>query len=310
MQTKIVIRNLLLFASILICLDLAMGRLLEYFYFQQKSGLMYRTTYAMDSTTAETLIFGSSRANHHYVPEIFEDSLQTTYYNTGRDGNFLFFNYAVFKSILSRYQPKRVIFDINPDEFIFRVRDYDRLSTLLPYYRRHSEIRDLIHLRSPLEHIKLLSATYPYNSMLTTIVVGNMAFNKSRKSDNKGYVALHRQMKDELPDSVRSSSGPMKIILDDHKIRTLMEIIRECRERKIDIFFVQSPRYMISGKDATNEYFAEICRQNHISYFDLSQSPAFLTRPGLFADPGHLNDQGAREFSNMVVGRINSEIAK
>lgn len=310
MKTKIVTRNLVLFAIILICLDLAMGRVMEYFYFRQQSGLMFRTTYAMDSTMAETLIFGSSRANHHYVPEIFEDSLQTTYYNTGRDGNFLFFNYAVFKSILGRYQPKRVIFDINPDEFIYRVRDYDRLSTLLPYYRSHPEIRDLVHLRSPLEQIKLLSGTYPYNSMITTIVVGNMAFNKSRKSDNKGYVALYRQMNDEMPDSVRSSAQPAKIHLDDQKIRILLEIIRDCRERKIDLWFVQSPRYVVSGNDATNEYFAEICRQNHISYFDLSQSPSFLTRPGLFADPGHLNDQGARVFSNMVVGRINSEIAK
>jgi len=34
----------------------------------------YRTTYVMDSTKADILVFASSRASHHYVPEIFEDT--------------------------------------------------------------------------------------------------------------------------------------------------------------------------------------------------------------------------------------------
>ena len=44
----------------------------------------------MELTKADLLVFGSSRANHHYVPEVFEDSLKLTFYNTGKDGSGIF----------------------------------------------------------------------------------------------------------------------------------------------------------------------------------------------------------------------------
>ena len=94
---------------VILILDFLIGKSLEYFYFKQKSGLQYRTTYSIDSTRAEILVFGSSRANHHYVPEVFEDSLKMSFYNTGRDGNRLLYNFAVFSSILKRDTPKIVI---------------------------------------------------------------------------------------------------------------------------------------------------------------------------------------------------------
>ena len=93
------LKFLLIVALILIC-DQGIGTILKFFYFRQESGDGYRTTYAIDSTIADILIFGSSRANHSYVPEIFEDKLHYTFYNTGRDGNFILYNYAIFKAII------------------------------------------------------------------------------------------------------------------------------------------------------------------------------------------------------------------
>src|SRR5574338_1233267 len=84
------------FLIILFLLDLAVGSLLKHFYFKQGSGLLYRTTYAMDSTRADILIFVSSTANHHYVPALFEDQLHLSCYNSGRDGNSILYSYAVF----------------------------------------------------------------------------------------------------------------------------------------------------------------------------------------------------------------------
>src|SRR5579885_1123861 len=63
------------FVVMLFLLDFVIGSALRYFYFKQDSGLLYRTTYSMDSTRAEILIFGSSTANHHYVPGLFTNNL-------------------------------------------------------------------------------------------------------------------------------------------------------------------------------------------------------------------------------------------
>ena len=108
---KKVILNIALVLSVVFILDFTIGKTLRYYYFKESSGTHFRTTYAIEKTNADILIFGSSRANHHYVPAIFEDSLKMKFYNTGRDGNGIFFQLAVLKSILKRYTPKIIIFD-------------------------------------------------------------------------------------------------------------------------------------------------------------------------------------------------------
>jgi len=150
--------NIICVFALLFIFDRIIGGVLNHYYFSQRSGLNYRTTYVLDSTNAEILVFGSSRANHHYVSVIFEDSIGLSFYNSGREGNFLLYNYAVFKSVLSRYKPKIIIFDIFADELSTQKLEYDRLSALLPYYKKKPEIREVINLKSPFERYKLFSA--------------------------------------------------------------------------------------------------------------------------------------------------------
>ncbi len=148
--------NILIILSIIVLIDFVSGRILRYFYFHETSGLHYRTTYSMDSTRAQILIIGSSRANHHYVPSVFEDSLHKTFYNAGRDGNGTFYQLALLKTILKRYTPEIIVFDYS-SVFVKGTEEYDQMASLLPYYRTHTEIRSLVEMRSPFEKIKLLS---------------------------------------------------------------------------------------------------------------------------------------------------------
>ena len=140
----------------------------------------------MDSTLADMLIIGSSRANHHYVPSVFEDSLKISFYNAGRDGNGTFYQLALLKTILKRYTPKIIVFDYS-SVFVKGAEEYDQMASLLPYYRTHKEIQPLVEMKSPFEKIKLLSEIYPFNSQLLTISVGNLKMNKKRVADDKGY---------------------------------------------------------------------------------------------------------------------------
>lgn len=89
--------KLVVLFTIVFILDYSIGNVLRYFYFKQESGLQYRTTYSIEKTRADVLIFGSSRANHHYNPIVFENRLKQSYYNVGRDGNFIFYHSAVLK---------------------------------------------------------------------------------------------------------------------------------------------------------------------------------------------------------------------
>jgi len=275
---------------------------LRKFYFKQTSGFLYRTTYSIDSTNADILIFGSSRANHHYIPHVFEDSLKMTCYNTGRDGNFLLYNYALFKTITNRYTPKIVVFDISPNEFYYKSYEYDRLSILLPYYKNHPEIRNILYLRSPLEKYKLMSAIYPFNSNILSIAIGNTEINKKRNPDINGYVPLHGTLIDTILEKVKLSTLGL---IDTNKINALNDIINTCNNNGILPVFIQSPLYQ--DFPPSNAYFSGIDSlaktQNDI-FWSWLDDPHFLSAPHLFKDKFHLNENGAMLFSKTVVRKL------
>ena len=294
------ISKFLLIVSLTLVCDRGIGTILRYFYFRQESGAGYRTTYAIDSTVADILILGSSRANHSYVPDIFEESLHYSFFNTGREGNFIFYNYAIFKSVTGRYNPKLIIVDISPGELIYSVAEYEKLSLLLPYYKSHPEIGHIVDFKSPFEKVKLISAIYPYNSLILQIGMGNLDLNKERVSDNKGYVPIFKVMKNEKIDTAKIST----CTIDENEIRALKDIISTCQQQKIDLIFVYSPIWSIIQDSFCNTILSELCSVKGIRYFDLSNSPAFINNPDYFADIRHLNDEGARVFSTMLIDKI------
>jgi hypothetical protein len=287
---------------IVIIFDFSFGSILHYYYFKQKSGLQYRTTYAMEKTTADLLIFGASRANHHYHPEIFEKQLLNySYYNVGRDGTSIFYHYAVLKSVLKRYSPKVAILDFDCGEFMQNQDSYDRLSSLFPYYKNHTEIRSIIELKSPYEKFKLLSNIYPYNSSILTIAVGNQDFNKKRKLDFKGYVPLTKMWNG----SIQIDNTSIKYKIDSTKVKVYALFIQDCMNSKVKLYVVCSPS-LIKSKNTDYSIIIgqEIAKKNNIDFFDYSKDSIFLNNSSLFQDINHLNDEGAKKFSKILIDKI------
>jgi hypothetical protein len=296
---KKIVLNILIVVAVVFILDFAIGRILRHFYFTESSGLHFRTTYAIDKAETDILIFGSSRANHHYVPEVFEDSLKMTFYNTGRDGNGVFFQTAVLKSILKRYTPKVIIFDYL-GSFAREQEDYDRMSSLLPYYKTHPEIRKIVELRSPYERIKLLSEIYPFNSMILTIAIGNLDMNRKRKPDNKGYIAAYGEWNHEI---FTPAPRPLYVV-DSNKINAFHEFITQAQESGSKVFVVYSPLFLKFKKSQEIEICNEICSTEKVPFWDFSQDTLFLNHNTLFRDISHLNHKGATIFSSIIASKI------
>ncbi|MEI6752107.1 MAG: hypothetical protein WCK78_02970 [Paludibacter sp.] len=282
-------------------MDFAIGNLLSYFYFKQESGLQYRTTYSIEKTTADVLIFGSSRANHHYKPEVFEKELNLNYYNVGRDGSSILYHYAVLNAILKRYIPKMIILDLNDSEFRQSQETYERLSSLLPYYRKHPEIRSIIELRSKYEKYKLYSSIYPYNSVLSTIIIGNTKRNKERKGDNLGYIPLNMTWTEEI----KINNNEEKYPIDSLKVKMFLGFVTKCKSANIRLYVVFSPFYVkYIREDYSVKLAKEITKKYNIIFFDYSNDSTFITKKSFFADFGHLNDQGAKFFSKKIIEQI------
>lgn len=299
-QTINLFYKLFVFLLIVFILDFTIGSLLKYFYFKQSSGFYYRTTYSLEKTRADILIFGSSKANHQFYPDVFEKRLKLSYYNVGRDGSSIFYHYALLQSILQRYSPKVIIIDITR-EFEKKQISYDRITMLLPYYADYPEMRPIIEQRSQFEKFKLISKIYPYNSLLFSIISGNSSFNSERNSDIKGYVPLNR----EWNEPIQHITAPFKDEIDSVKVKYFESFVKDCAYAGVKLYIVASPNYYIMDyADKSNLIAKEMARKYKVSFLDYSADSLFLSNASYFADNMHLNDKGAIVFSNILVDQI------
>ncbi|MDB5277769.1 MAG: esterase, hydrolase-type domain [Ferruginibacter sp.] len=286
--------------------DFFVGGIFHYFYFKQSSGWEYRTKYSIEDTRADVLIFGASRAQQQYNPDYIEKKTGLTCYNTGRDGEPVFYYYGVLQGVLKRYTPKIIILDVENNVFRESQDSYDRLSILLPYYTTHPEMRPVIELRSPFEKLKLQSRVYPFNSMLFKIAIGNTDFNKKRFEDIKGYVPLTGAL-DEPIRTVDLSKN--KYAVDTNKINCYKSFINDCLKANIKLYLVCSPYFFRAvGEDTSMQIAKEIAKERKVDFIDFSKDKLFLSNSKFFDDTIHVNVSGSEIFSNKVADTLLSKI--
>ncbi len=292
--------KVLLLLLIVFLADFSVGSVLRYFYFKQQVGRQFRATYAIEKTRDDILIFGSSRAYHHYDPSIISDSLHHSCYNTGSPGQFILYNYATLQAVLKRYSPKLIIFDVSTNDLAEGKDSYDRLSFLFPYYKNHPEIRPIADLKGPLEKYKLLSSIYPFNSSFLMITGGNLSYFKDKSVDLKGYKPLERQW--TSPITIRSP-GPYK--LDSIKEKIFLAFIDDCKKSGTKLLLICSPNFIQFNKpDYSIQVMRQLAVNKNVPFIDFTNDTNFIKYPELFDDPGHLNAAGSKIFTRMVIDSI------
>jgi len=292
-----------LFLVLMFATDRVAGLVLQRYFLKMNAGTAAATTYALDKANEDLIVFGSSRALHHYVPSILRDSLGMTAYNAGRDGMTMLYSYAVFKSMLKRYTPRAVVLDVYMDFDSYREVN-DRMSALSPHYDRHPEIRPIVNLRGPYERIKAFSKLYDYNSLLFTIVANNLVHRTDPNKD--GYTPLNSN----TPPAWSDFGFPDNKV-DSMKTRYFEEFLAETRKANVEVFVVVSPFYgrwkiPLEGLQWAKRY----CNENGFFFRDYSQSPYYLSHREWFSDNSHLNDTGARIFTRMLCSDIKEDLAQ
>src|SRR5690554_1597246 len=98
-QYLIFAKKLSVFLLILFIVDFSIGNVLEYFYLKISTTTPEQhTTFSIEQADPGIMVFGSSRAHHHYDPEPFENLTKTSFYNSGKDGQGIFYSWAILKS--------------------------------------------------------------------------------------------------------------------------------------------------------------------------------------------------------------------
>lgn len=288
------------YICIIFGIDLLLGYAFNHMVKGAVGGNNGRINYICNQTNEELLVFGSSRADHHYNPKILMDSLGVTCYNCGEEGNGIILNYGRFLMILQRYRPKMIIYDIATGFDLLVNDNHKYIGTLKPYYERDS-IKQIFLTVDNTERWKMMSQLYRYNSSFLTIIADR--FHPISSMGFQGFKPLEGQM-DKMKIS-KVDEMPKEYQVDSLKIDFLNKFID--KSEGIKLVFVESPLWY--GMDTLLlAPIREICTQRNIPLIDFSNNPKYVGNNKYFKDGSHLNARGADEFTRDLIKVLRKEV--
>ena len=292
------LKKIFIFIIAIVIVDLLFGAVCHYMNSHSKGGGIRNRYYICKESNEDILIFGSSRALHHYVPDIIEDSLNLSCYNAGEEGNGIILSCGYLKMILARYTPKVIIYDISAFD-IYKDDNVKYLNLLKPFYSEPG-VDSLFWYIDPKSRIKMHSSLYMYNTTCLGII-GNYILPMANYP--KGYLALSGQMDYEPSMEIDKNRevDPIKISLFENFIKT-------ASSNNIQVFCLISPIYGGSGDNY--RAIKELCIRLNVPFLDYSSSSYISNDKSLFQDLTHMNDLGARKYTSIIASRLKSYIDK
>lgn len=113
----------LIFLLFTFAADRIIGISLQALFSETRHRESAKIRYTLDSTYQDILIFGSSRAQQHYIPDTIFKNTGFSVYNCGIGGQGIPFSYIQIHETLKRYSPKIIILDIWPN--LMRIKVFD-----------------------------------------------------------------------------------------------------------------------------------------------------------------------------------------
>lgn len=257
-----------------------------------------RDNYICNVAEEDILVFGSSRAVHHYNSTILEDSLGMSCYNCGEEANGFILSYGRLLMALERHCPKVIIQDITAEFDLHKNDNHKYLGWLKTRYERAgvSEIFDAI---DKTESYKMKSQMYRYNSKFLQNIFVYLT-SVSTDMGIKGYRPINEPF-DSM--KIAKTEKPDDKEIDSLKIDFIHRYLELAQNSKI--YFVVSPIWY--GMDSEEiAPIAQICKERNIPLFDFSNNPKYVHNDEYFKDGTHLNAFGADEFTKDLIKEIKS----
>lgn len=279
--------------------DVLFGLACQYMNDHSKGGGIKSRYYVCKESNEDVLVFGSSRAKHHYVPDIIEDSLGVTCYNAGEDGNGIIMSYGFLKMITQRYSPKLIVYDVTGYD-MYKDDNMKYLDMLKPFYYEPG-IDTLFWTVEPKTRVMMMSNLYRYNTTCLR-VIGN--YLHPLGSYPKGYCPLHKSM-DYEPEEKEKNSGDT----DSLKTSFFEEFILLTQQKGIALICCVSPSYKPQTEESYYEPVKRLCDQYGIEFINDCNDMDISDKSSFFQDATHMNDTGARFFTSKLTPLFNNNIS-
>lgn len=295
--------KLSVFAVLLFGIDRGIGVAMAFFSDHAIGGYVAHHNYMNNEMSKDVLVFGSSRAVHHYDAKMIEDSLGLTCYNCGQDGSGIILNYGEWLMIKEHCHPKMIVYDLQ-DSYDLYVGEPNTkyLGWLKPYYNRNG-IKDIFDDVDKTEKWKMMSMMYRNNSQALQIMADYL--HPVYKVDSYGFLPMDLQM-DTL--QIRKASGTTTKKLpdvDQLKIHYFEKFIESLGATKLMV--VVSPMWY--GQDVRRfEPILKICQKYDIPFVDYSNNKKYVHQNVYFYNGTHLNRIGAETFTRDFISDISQTV--
>ena len=236
----------------------------------------------------DVIILGTSRANNHFVSELFEkEGLKT--FNYGMSGAHLFETSLLLKLMVERgWKIKNIIVetDLNLSN---EKRDDGTFGRFMPFLHKSKTITE--HFKNESDFTELYYVPF-YRYIQFDSKVGFRAFYKSLRQEptntlaNNGYYPLGFNPKANMKNNIES--------LVPLRNRYFEEIKQICNANNINLIAVTTP--MCSNVKGM-EYFKKV----KALYPEIKEYEHVVEGDQYFSSCGHLNDKGARLYTKVLL---------
>ena len=290
--------KIVVFFLIIAVIDQIGGRFLKYIDSHSQYGDAFTREYITSRCTEDVIIMGSSRGNHHYDPQIINDSLNLSCYNCAYDALGILNMYGRYLLMIRTHTPKILIYDIfAPNEIYGDEKDHLKFLDGMKQYANTPQVMGIFDDIAPMEHYKLQSRLYQYNTKLfymlseikgkwTPAKLGYRPLDGTMEHQPKPYSAEYTNQE---PDSV--------------KLKYMRKLIHAAQTKGTKVILCISPRYGASPNGDLDPII-ELAKEEQVPLLNHYTDKRFTTKKEYFKDSFHLNHTGATAYTKMIASEI------
>jgi hypothetical protein len=263
--------------------------LYTYVFLQSKNRGKIETVFNSKSKKHDVVILGSSRANNHFVSQMFEDKGLKTF-NYGMSGGHLFEASLMLKLMIERkYEIKNII--LEADLSLSNDHESDGVSAkFLPYIHNSEVIKE--HFKTQKNFNELYYVPFyryiKYDSKIGFREVYKIAAGEKTNSlDNLGYYPLSKHKNGNMKNNIVNLK-PLK-----HN-KYYEEIKNICKANNINFIPVMTP--MCENVVGMN-YFDKVKK----AYPEIHNYENVVIENKYFSSCGHMTDAGAKMFTARIL---------
>ena len=250
-----------------------------------------KVNYVVEKANSDILVVGASTASRHYIPQEFTDSLGLSVYNCGLDGCYLLFQCCMINTVLDRYQPKCILWEVGYQCLAPRTDEFDHVDYLYPYYT-NPYCKEYINKSNKYQHLYMLSKMYRNNSDVDKYMQAMV----DKETFDNGFWPLYDD--GHHPESIAHDKKYDDV--DAMKVSVLKETLDRLKEMNVQVFFVQSPQYHDGAAKQSKSYeqLRVVLSEYGMTFLDYGEK---LKEPEYYRDAEHLNIDGATAFMKIII---------